>query len=185
MKSMKYRVRCNKARLGKPRVAFGKNMLLQEDRRRTLMLLLRRDGTERVRYIKSAVAEATVKTDVTSFVAKYRRRYVSTLANTVYFLSFIDLTDGPVVVETPPGVLHFKTDCAIIDDTTIFSTARLAASGCFEGYDVVVCPDGERSATGHGLTLQQPIRAERADQLFGSGLQKDTKKVKQSQQRVL
>ena len=30
----------------------------------------------------------------------------------------------------------------------------------------VVCPDQERSATGHGLTLQTPIRAERADELF-------------------
>ena len=34
----------------------------------------------------------------------------------------------------------------------------------------VVCPDQERSATGHGLTLQQPIRAEQADQLFGNGI---------------
>jgi dimethylargininase len=50
------------------------------------------------------------------------------------------------VVETPPGVLHFKTDCAIVDDTTIFSTARLAASGCFDGYDVIECPAGEEAA---------------------------------------
>jgi len=35
------------------------------------------------------------------------------------------------------------------------------------GYDVtVVCPDRERSATGHGLTLHQPIRANIVDQLF-------------------
>ena len=45
----------------------------------------------------------------------------------------------------------------------------LAATG--RGHQVtVVCPDKERSATGHGLTLQQPIRAERADQLFGNGI---------------
>lgn len=50
------------------------------------------------------------------------------------------------IVETPPGVLHFKTDCAIVDDTTILSTARLAASGCFDGYDVLICPDGEEAA---------------------------------------
>lgn len=50
------------------------------------------------------------------------------------------------VVETPPGVLHFKTDCAIVDDRTIFATARLAASGCFADYDVIVCPDGEEAA---------------------------------------
>lgn len=50
------------------------------------------------------------------------------------------------VVTTPPGVLHFKTDCAIIDDTTIFTTSRLAASGCFDGYDVIECPAGEEAA---------------------------------------
>lgn len=50
------------------------------------------------------------------------------------------------IVETPPDVLHFKTDCAIVDDTTIFATARLVASGCFDGYDVIVCPEGEEAA---------------------------------------
>ena len=30
----------------------------------------------------------------------------------------------------------------------------------------VVCPDSERSATGHGLTLHQPIRAEAVDSIF-------------------
>lgn len=35
------------------------------------------------------------------------------------------------------------------------------------GHEVmVVCPDQERSATGHGLTLHQPIRAEIVDSLF-------------------
>ncbi len=35
------------------------------------------------------------------------------------------------------------------------------------GHDVtVVCPDRERSATGHGLTLHQPIRADRVESLF-------------------
>jgi 5'-nucleotidase len=35
------------------------------------------------------------------------------------------------------------------------------------GHEVtVVCPDRERSATGHGLTLHQPIRAEIVDSLF-------------------
>ena len=57
------------------------------------------------------------------------------------------VTGLPVrVVATPPGVLHFKTDCAIVDDTTIFSTARLAASGCFDDYDVIECPAGEEAA---------------------------------------
>jgi 5'-nucleotidase len=35
------------------------------------------------------------------------------------------------------------------------------------GHDVtVVCPESERSATGHGLTLHQPIRAEIVDAIF-------------------
>ncbi len=35
------------------------------------------------------------------------------------------------------------------------------------GHDItVVCPDRERSATGHGLTLHQPIRAEEVSDIF-------------------
>ena len=49
-------------------------------------------------------------------------------------------------VDTPIDVLHLKTDCAIIDDHTVFSTRRLAASGCFDGYEVILCPDGEEPA---------------------------------------
>ena len=49
-------------------------------------------------------------------------------------------------VETPPGVLHFKTDCALLDHDTVFATSRLAASGCFDGYRVIECPAGEEAA---------------------------------------
>ncbi|NDJ17404.1 5'/3'-nucleotidase SurE [Myxacorys almedinensis A] len=35
----------------------------------------------------------------------------------------------------------------------------------------VVCPDRERSATGHGLTLHQPIRAEKIESLFHPAVQ--------------
>ncbi len=59
----------------------------------------------------------------------------------------IEPTGLPVrAVDTPADVLHLKTDCAIIDDHTIFSTGRLADSGCFEGYRVVRCPHGEEPA---------------------------------------
>ncbi len=47
------------------------------------------------------------------------------------------------VLKTPPGVLHFKTDCSLIDDNCILSTERLASSGCFEGYQVITVPTGE------------------------------------------
>jgi dimethylargininase len=50
------------------------------------------------------------------------------------------------VVQTPPGVLHFKTDCSLVAEGVILSTARLAASGCFPGYEVVIVPAGEEAA---------------------------------------
>ncbi|MES2334396.1 MAG: dimethylarginine dimethylaminohydrolase [Pseudomonadota bacterium] len=49
-------------------------------------------------------------------------------------------------VHTPPGVLHFKTDCSLLDADTILSTQRLSASGCFDGYRVIPVPEGEEAA---------------------------------------
>lgn len=49
-------------------------------------------------------------------------------------------------VITPAGVLHFKTDCSLLDAETILSTKRLSASGCFDGYTVIDIPDGEEAA---------------------------------------
>ena len=49
-------------------------------------------------------------------------------------------------VATPPGVLHFKTDCALVGPGLILATARLAATDCFAGYDVLEVPDGEAAA---------------------------------------
>ncbi|MDE3079328.1 MAG: dimethylarginine dimethylaminohydrolase [Paracoccaceae bacterium] len=49
-------------------------------------------------------------------------------------------------VITPPGVLHFKTDCSLLDAETILSTRWLAASGCFEGYRVLHVAEGEEAA---------------------------------------
>ncbi len=47
---------------------------------------------------------------------------------------------------TPPGVLHFKTDCSLLDEETILATPRLAGSGCFNGYRVILTPEGEEAA---------------------------------------
>jgi 5'-nucleotidase len=54
------------------------------------------------------------------------------------------------------------------DDGIAALGIRALANGLAEaGHDVtVVCPDRERSATGHGLTLLQPIRAEMVESLF-------------------
>jgi 5'-nucleotidase len=54
------------------------------------------------------------------------------------------------------------------DDGVYAAGIRALANTMAEaGHDVsVVCPDRERSATGHGLTLHQPIRAEIVESLF-------------------
>ncbi|MGF1480096.1 MAG: 5'/3'-nucleotidase SurE [Cyanophyceae cyanobacterium] len=57
----------------------------------------------------------------------------------------------------------------ISNDDGIFSLGvrTLANTLAQAGYDVtVVCPDRERSATGHGLTLHHPIRAEIVEATF-------------------
>ena len=46
-------------------------------------------------------------------------------------------------VSTPDGVLHFKSDCSLLDEETILATPRLGASGCFEGYRVIHTAEGE------------------------------------------
>jgi 5'-nucleotidase len=61
----------------------------------------------------------------------------------------------------------------ISNDDGVFADGirALAAEAARRGHAVtVVCPDQERSATGHGLTLQTPLRAERADELFVEGV---------------
>lgn len=49
-------------------------------------------------------------------------------------------------VETPPSILHFKTDCGLLDSETIFSSRTLAATDCFKGYRVIETPGGEEAA---------------------------------------
>ena len=49
-------------------------------------------------------------------------------------------------VLTPPDVLHFKTDCSLLDADTILATPRLDASGCFADYRVIHTADGEEAA---------------------------------------
>lgn len=57
----------------------------------------------------------------------------------------------------------------ISNDDGIFSLGirTLADTLAQAGHDItVVCPDRERSATGHGLTLHDPIRAENVESIF-------------------
>lgn len=50
------------------------------------------------------------------------------------------------IVQTPKDVLHFKTDCSLLDEETVFTTQRLAASGVFEGFNTLIVPEGEEAA---------------------------------------
>ena len=57
----------------------------------------------------------------------------------------------------------------ISNDDGVFSLGirTLANTIALDGHEVtVVAPDRERSATGHGLTLHQPIRAEKIEGIF-------------------
>lgn len=62
----------------------------------------------------------------------------------------------------------------ISNDDGIFAQGirTLANTLAATGHQVtVVCPDRERSATGHGLTLHKPIRAERIESVFDASVQ--------------
>ncbi|MEO1523283.1 MAG: 5'/3'-nucleotidase SurE [Cyanobacteria bacterium J06633_2] len=62
----------------------------------------------------------------------------------------------------------------ISNDDGIFAQGirTLANTLATAGHSVtVVCPDRERSATGHGLTLHKPIRAEEIETVFHSSIQ--------------
>lgn len=50
------------------------------------------------------------------------------------------------IVSTPAGVLHFKTDCSLVDAETILATPRLAASGVFRGFRQILTEAGEEAA---------------------------------------
>ncbi len=61
----------------------------------------------------------------------------------------------------------------ISNDDGIYSKGvrSLALAAAKRGHSVtVVCPDQERSATGHGLTLHSPIRATQIEDLFVKGV---------------
>ncbi|NJL46026.1 MAG: 5'/3'-nucleotidase SurE [Leptolyngbyaceae cyanobacterium SM2_3_12] len=62
----------------------------------------------------------------------------------------------------------------VSNDDGIFALGMrtLATALAKAGHQVtVVCPDRERSATGHGLTMHKPIRAEAIESVFGPSVQ--------------
>ena len=49
-------------------------------------------------------------------------------------------------VHTPEHVLHFKSDCCVLDSETILATSRLANAECFAPFRVLTVPQGEEAA---------------------------------------
>ena len=78
-------------------------------------------------------------------------------------------------VETPADVLHFKTDCSLLDENTILSTARLAATGCFADYEVIETAPGEEAAANsirfNDLVVMPSGFVETAGRLHAAGYQ--------------
>ena len=60
-------------------------------------------------------------------------------------LASIGLTG--VIVQVPRGILHLKTDCALIDEETVIATETLAHAQILEGFDILLVPAAERAAT--------------------------------------
>ena len=55
-----------------------------------------------------------------------------------------DLGRHARIVDPPPGLLHLKTGCALIDERTVLAVAALAP--LFPDYEVVATPPGEAAA---------------------------------------
>jgi dimethylargininase len=53
-------------------------------------------------------------------------------------LAEFNVTGRPLA--TPADILHFKSDCGLLDAETIFCTERLAKSDCFQGYRILTTP---------------------------------------------
>jgi dimethylargininase len=50
-----------------------------------------------------------------------------------------------VIATPPPGVLHLKTGCSLLDDETVLATRAVADAGLFPGLATVVVPEGEEA----------------------------------------
>lgn len=51
-----------------------------------------------------------------------------------------------LAVRTPEQVLHFKSDCCVLDGETVLATWRLSAADCFAPFRVLTVPRGEEAA---------------------------------------
>jgi dimethylargininase len=50
------------------------------------------------------------------------------------------------IVTPPPGVLHLKTACSLLDEETMLVTRSMMKSGVFKGFRLIIIPDEEEPA---------------------------------------
>lgn len=55
-----------------------------------------------------------------------------------------ELGRGARIVEPPLGLLHLKTGCALVDESTMIAVPAMAP--LFAGYDLLIAPEGEEHA---------------------------------------
>jgi len=60
------------------------------------------------------------------------------------------------IVNTPKGVLHFKTACSLLDEETILVTRHMSKSGLFEGFRNIILPEGEEPAA-NALRINETV----------------------------
>ncbi len=83
-------------------------------------------------------------TDTDAFIGLSARTNQAGLDELSAILARFDY--ATVKVETPPCILHFKTECGLLDSGTLFSTKALASVACFDNYRVIEVPEGEEGA---------------------------------------
>jgi dimethylargininase len=101
---------------------------------------------ERVLRLEDGTAEGgdVLTTPRAVFIGVSARTSIAGAAALVSLLAQIGWQG--VVVNTPPGVLHLKSDCAMLDEETILCTPRLVAAEPFSGFRLILTPDGEEGA---------------------------------------
>ena len=101
---------------------------------------------ERVLRLEDGTAEGgdVLTTPRAVFIGVSARTSVDGATALVSLLA--DIGQQGVVVRTPPGVLHLKSDCSMLDDETILCTPRLAAAQPFPGFRLIPTPEGEEGA---------------------------------------
>jgi dimethylargininase len=110
------------------------------------MLAVLERNFERVLRLKSGTAEGgdVLCTPRGVFIGASARTNAEGAAALVSVVA--EIGQQGIVVKTPPGVLHLKSDCSMLDEDVILCTPRLAASAPFPRFRIVLTPEREEGA---------------------------------------